>query len=197
MPGEQFIEPRGGVVGNATQDVGEPGLRIDIVEFGGADQRVDGRGALAAAIGAGEQPSFAPEGDPAQRPLGGIVGQADAAIVEEAGEGGPALEHVIYRLGGVGMARQPATLGTHPPCEVADQRRDAVLAFDPPVIGRKPVEPGADADLRPGDAEVDLLVFETAPQPLEQDVVPAAALAIHADRDPSCAIDASQRKVPP
>src|SRR4029453_12560328 len=38
-----------------------------------------------------------------------------------------------------------------------------------------------------GDAgigvEVDLLVFEAAPQPLDKDVVHVAALAIHADRD--------------
>src|SRR5207245_3978001 len=48
-------------------------------------------------------------------------------------------------------------------------------------------EPGADASLRLGDAgigvEVDLLVFEAAPQPLDEDVVHVAALAIHADGD--------------
>ena len=71
------------------QDVGEPGLRIDVVEFGRPDQRVHRGGALATAIGAGEQPSSAPERDTAQRPLGGIVGQADTAVVEEAGEGRP------------------------------------------------------------------------------------------------------------
>src|SRR5215471_209728 len=32
-------------------------------------------------------------------------------------------------------------------------------------------------------AEVDLLVFETAPQSLDKDVVHAAALAVHADHD--------------
>src|SRR5215475_7501279 len=31
--------------------------------------------------------------------------------------------------------------------------------------------------------EVDLLIFETAPQPLDEDVVHAAALTVHADRD--------------
>jgi hypothetical protein len=32
--------------------------------------------------------------------------------------------------------------------------------------------------------EVDLLVFEAAPQPLDKDVVHASALAVHADHDP-------------
>jgi hypothetical protein len=58
---------------------------IDVVELGRGDERVHGRGPLAAAIGPGEQPRLAPEGDAAQRPLGGVVGQADAAVVEEAG----------------------------------------------------------------------------------------------------------------
>src|SRR5262249_39023999 len=49
------------------------------------------------------------------------------------------------------------------------------------------VEPGADPSLSLGDAgigvEIDLLVFEAAPQPLDEDVVHIATLAIHADRD--------------
>ena len=75
------------MIGDAGEHVGEPGLRIDVVELGRVDQRVHDRGALAAAIGAGEQPGLAAEGNAAQRSLGGVVGQADAAVVEEAGEG--------------------------------------------------------------------------------------------------------------
>src|ERR1700722_3344225 len=48
-------------------------------------------------------------------------------------------------------------------------------------------EPGADAGLGLGDAgigvEIDLLVFKAPPQPLDEDIVHATALAIHADRD--------------
>jgi hypothetical protein len=43
------------MIGYAAQHVGEPGLRVDVVELGRADQRVDDRGALAATIGTGEQ----------------------------------------------------------------------------------------------------------------------------------------------
>jgi hypothetical protein len=50
------------------------------------------------------------------------------------------------------------------------------------------VEPRANAGLGLGHRriglEVDLLVFQAAPQPLDEDVVHAPALAIHADRDP-------------
>src|SRR4249920_2623861 len=33
-------------IGQASEHVGEPGLRVDIVEFGGGDQRVDRSGAF-------------------------------------------------------------------------------------------------------------------------------------------------------
>ena len=46
-------------------------------------------GALGAAIGAGEQPRLSAQGKAAQRAFGGVVGQADPAVVEEAGEAGP------------------------------------------------------------------------------------------------------------
>src|SRR5215468_6449349 len=49
------------------------------------------------------------------------------------------------------------------------------------------VEPGANTRLGLGHSrigvEIDLLVFEAAPQPFDEDVVHAAALAIHAYRD--------------
>ena len=92
------------MIGDATQGVGEPGLRVDAVELGRLDQGKHCRGALAAAIRAGEQPRLAADCDAAQCPLGGIVGEADAAVVQEAGEGWPALQHVVDCLGDFGMA---------------------------------------------------------------------------------------------
>ena len=44
------------MLGDASQDIGQPGLRIDIGQFGGDDQAMDRRGPLSAAIGPGEQP---------------------------------------------------------------------------------------------------------------------------------------------
>jgi len=33
MPGEQFLQPRGGVITDAREHVGEPGARIDVVQL--------------------------------------------------------------------------------------------------------------------------------------------------------------------
>ena len=45
---------------------------------------------------------------------GRVVAEADAAVVEEAGEGRPARQHVVDRLGGLGIARQPGAVGAIP-----------------------------------------------------------------------------------
>jgi hypothetical protein len=49
-----------GMIGDAAENAGEPGLRVDIVELGRGDQGVHRRGALAAA---------APQGNTTQRAL--------------------------------------------------------------------------------------------------------------------------------
>ena len=44
------------MLGDALEHIGQPGLRVDLIELGGPDQRVEDGGALAAAIRATEQP---------------------------------------------------------------------------------------------------------------------------------------------
>src|SRR5665213_52835 len=44
-----------------------------------------------------------------------------SSIIEEAGEGGSAFEHVIDRLSGIGVPRQPSTLDPHPRLQLDDQ----------------------------------------------------------------------------
>ena len=84
---------------DTAEHVGEPGFGIDIIQFCRSDERVDRRCPFAAAVRAAEGPVAAAERDTAQRPLGGIIRETDAAIVKEAGEGVPTLQHVIHCLG--------------------------------------------------------------------------------------------------
>jgi hypothetical protein len=81
IPGQQCSQVGDLVIGNSGQHVGKPGLGVDVVELGRLNQREHERSAFAATIGAGEQPRLAAEGNPAQLALGGIVAQADAAIL--------------------------------------------------------------------------------------------------------------------
>src|SRR5437763_15139190 len=98
MPGEELVEAGDRMIGDPPQDVGEPGLWVDAVELSALDQRKHRSGALAAAVGASEQPGLAADCDPAQRPLSGIAVHADGAVGEKAGEGASAPRHVIHSL---------------------------------------------------------------------------------------------------
>jgi hypothetical protein len=61
IPRQEFVDPVNWVLGDAGQDVGQPGLRVDVVHFGRDDDAVHGGGALSAAIGTGEQPRLTSE----------------------------------------------------------------------------------------------------------------------------------------
>lgn len=54
------------MLSDAFEYIGQPGLRVDLVELGRADQAVDDGSALAAAIRTTKQPCLSAEGDTTQ-----------------------------------------------------------------------------------------------------------------------------------
>ena len=74
----------GRMVGEASKEVGEPGAGVDAAEFAVFSERIDRGRKLSAGVGAAECPVAAPDGNGA---FGGVVGQADAAVVEKPREG--------------------------------------------------------------------------------------------------------------
>ena len=146
VPGQEVVDRLGRVVVDAGEHVGEPGAGIDVVEPCGLDQGVQGGGTVRSAVGAGEGPVASSDGNAPQRPFGGVVGQADAAVVEEGRKGGPALHHVIHGLGGSTARRELGPLGPHPPLQPLDQRADAGLADDAAAFGRLATELALDGE---------------------------------------------------
>jgi hypothetical protein len=67
--------------------------------------------------------------------FGGIIGQADPAFIEKPREGRPAPQHVVDCLGGVGVARQPGALGSHPAFQCGNQGFDPFLSDGMPPLG--------------------------------------------------------------
>jgi hypothetical protein len=63
-----------------------------------------------------------------ERVLGGVVGQADAAIVEEAREGGPFFEHIVECLCDRGLARERTAPVAQPCFQVGGERGSQTLA---------------------------------------------------------------------
>jgi hypothetical protein len=79
VPGQQLFELSNIVIVDAGEDVGEPCLRVDVVEPCGLDQCVHHGGTLAAAVGTGEEPRLA-----AQRNLAAILpisGRMSSSII--------------------------------------------------------------------------------------------------------------------
>ena len=60
IPGQELGYPLGWMIRQAREHVGEPSLRVDVVELGGLDKRVDGGRSMAAFVGACEGPVLAP-----------------------------------------------------------------------------------------------------------------------------------------
>src|SRR5205807_6513678 len=89
--------------------------------------------------------------------------------------------------GGSGAGRQSRS-SPYPQAFLVNLPRRAIAEALVLALFIVEAEPGADAGLGLDDrrigVEVDLFVFEAAPQPLDEDVVHAAALAVHTDHDP-------------
>jgi hypothetical protein len=72
VPRQQIVDAVHFVIGDAPEEVPQVGERIDAGELAGFDQAVDRRGAVAAGVGAGEQPVLAAEGNrPVILPMSG------------------------------------------------------------------------------------------------------------------------------
>src|SRR3546814_13609246 len=104
--GQQVRELACGVRADAGDDIGEVGLRVEAIEPGRLNQRVDGGGALSAGIGAGKEVVLASEGDAAQGPLSRVVVDRPAAVVEIAQQVLPPRQGVAHGRGQAGSPRQ-------------------------------------------------------------------------------------------
>ena len=62
VPRQQFMLILRGKVGNASEPISEPGARIDVIEPGGHDQRIQRRGPFSAAVSPSEQGVLSSEG---------------------------------------------------------------------------------------------------------------------------------------
>jgi hypothetical protein len=85
------------------QDVSEVKLRIQAVELGASDERVDGRGSHPARIGAGEQVIAPAESDGAQGAFRAGVVDLDQPIIDVARKGTPSREGIADGRRGVGL----------------------------------------------------------------------------------------------
>ncbi len=104
IPGEEFLDAVDGVLGDPLEHATEIELRIQSVELGCSQQRVDGGGAVTAGIGSTEQEVLPAQGYGAQCPFCRRVIHLDASIVEVARERTPARQRIANRRSRIRLA---------------------------------------------------------------------------------------------
>src|SRR4029079_1294469 len=106
----------------------------------------------AAFVGAGEGPVLAPQGNGPQLAFGGVVRHAKTPIIEEAGEGVPAIEAVVDCFGRVAVLGEPGTLFAQPSVQFDDQWPAPLLAHAQALLGHEAVDLALD-----GEQDIDAL----------------------------------------
>lgn len=106
VPRQQFVDLADGVVCDAFEHMVEIELRVEAVELGGSEQRVDGGGTFSACVRSREEEVLASACDDAQRAFGGVVVDLQLAVAGIASEPGSAREGVTDRRRRVGLARE-------------------------------------------------------------------------------------------
>lgn len=148
FPGQQFVQTRGGQIGDTGENVGEPCLGIDLVEPTGRDHRQHDGGTVGATLAAGEGPVAPSQGGTSQCALSTIGGQADPAIVEEAAEVVPAPEHVVDRFQDFGGAQEGFALTQQPDVHVVEKRLALFLAHGASLVGAANINGALDLEQR-------------------------------------------------
>ena len=97
-PGQKFGDPTDRMISNAPNDEPQIRLWIDAIEFGRADQAIDGCGAFAAGIRTGKQEVFPPQRHGSQRTFRRIVIDLDPAIACVKDERRPKFQGITNRL---------------------------------------------------------------------------------------------------
>lgn len=134
--------------GDAGEDIGEPGLRVDAVHFCRDDEAVHSCGAPPSAIRSAEQPGLPSKSDASQAPFGGIVGETHASIFQEQREAHPSLQDVVERLGQVVTTRQFGELFAHVDLKVLDQRPAQRLSHLKTLLGALAIDGAFDLEQR-------------------------------------------------
>ena len=104
-PGHQVVDA--GVrptVDELRQGIGQPGVRIDAVEFAGLDHRGDDRPVGAALVATGEERTLALECDRVDGALDGVAVDFNATVVEDAEQPFPVTRSIPH-----GLSERPET----------------------------------------------------------------------------------------
>lgn len=140
------MQAQGGVSWNPGENVAKPCFGVDVIEAAGCDHCQHDGGSVGATLATGECPIPSSQSNASQSALSGVVRQADPTVVEEAGEVGPAGEHIVHRFQDLGGARESLALAQQPCVHVVEEWLARMLAHGAPLGGDLAVDGALDLE---------------------------------------------------
>jgi len=128
IPRQQFIQPVDLVIVDAVEDVSEIGLRVEVVQLGGLDDRHGARKGFRAGVRPGKQLILSSDSNRAQGALGRVIIDGHTPVSQEQAEGLLPTEAIAERLGQIALARNAQELLFGPGKEGRDLRLAQFLA---------------------------------------------------------------------
>ena len=122
---EAIVRPE---INQAGEAIGEPGLGIDIAQFGCFNERGEDGPILGTVIMTREQSILARQSLRAHGTLDDVGVEFDAAIVEDAGEAVPVPEAIADDLGRIRPTRKPRELMLEEDLQRVDERTRSCLS---------------------------------------------------------------------
>src|SRR5215467_14318628 len=154
VPGQQFGQARARpTLGQAIDDVGEIGVRIESVEASRFDNRVYVCRAQAAFVAAEEEEILPCDCDGPQPSFGDIVVYGEATVAGVARKRFPTAEAVLDRLAERALQRQPPAFSLEPTLELGQQRHGTRLPLGELDIGGLAVDLSLDGIERTDPAQ--------------------------------------------
>ena len=135
-PWHEFVDARcGPEIDELVEDVGDVGLRLDVVELARLDQRGDAGPVFGPLVMTSEERVLAIENDRADAALDNVGVEFDASVVEEADEPFPMVQTITKFVGDPGLARDARQLMLEPGPERHDERFAVLLAHAATLVG--------------------------------------------------------------
>ncbi len=127
IPRQEFMQPLWRRVFYPGEHRGQVGFRVVAVHLGRLDDGQEVGDALAALVRAGEQPVFAPDPDGPHRPLGNVIIDLDAAVIDVNPKGFPAGQGVAHCLRELVLLRKGGQRLSDPRLQIIQDRPGMVL----------------------------------------------------------------------
>src|ERR1022692_2718264 len=138
---QQFTESFDRMVGDASENIVEPGKRIDLRQFAGCDKAAQNRRRPASVIAAEERPVIPSDRKAPQRPLGAVIVDGEIAVAAITRERRPVLERISNRLSRLALRQYLLADGQQVLMDLNEYEPGVLLPRESQLFSAQPVLP--------------------------------------------------------